>query len=345
MDFREFGPAETVTIETLAGVGAIPENLRRVCRRWRFPPPFVFSVQNTDLVGPDALPIAPTGGYIIEATDGSTLRATDAIIRALSKGIAPVHRGTGTSQATVVSLAGPWSTEFFHWFTEYLPRIRVLKRYEQETGIQPQILLPNNPPEWLTRSLRLVGVSREQWISWDGGRWSIDRLVVPSIPRHTESIAPPEGYIPSPRALKWVKRQLLSGLPSTDRPDIGSRLYISRSRQSTRHVRNEADLLSVAGDYGFETVYPEEWTLDEQLAIFADADAVIGPHGAGLLNAIYGDDTTLIELFGERTNPCFFAIAEGMDMNYAMTHCETVGEDMRIVPERLRELLALALDE
>jgi hypothetical protein len=59
---------------------------------------------------------------------------------------------------------------------------------------------------------------------------------------------------------------------------------------------------------------------------------------------MYGDETTLVELFGDRTNPCFFAIAEGASMPYAMTRCKAVGEDLLVDTERLRELLALALD-
>ncbi|MFB6103167.1 MAG: DUF563 domain-containing protein [Haloplanus sp.] len=344
-DFRELFPAETVTIGPPRSVGPVPANLQEVVREWEFVPPFVFVVEDADLVGPNALPIAPDGGFVVEAASGSAPRVTDAVVRALGRGVAPIHRGTGERHDAVVSFAGPWSGEFFHWFADYLPRLRVLERYERETGVAPQVLIPADPPAWLTRSLTLAGVSEERRVRWDGRRWSVDRLVVLSMPRHTRTTAPDAGYIHSPRELGWVRDRLLNRLPPTDRPDVGTRLYVSRSRQPSRHVRNEADLLSVAREFGFETVYPEDWTLDEQLAAFAEADAVLGPHGAGLLNAMYGDDTTLVELFGERTNPCFFAIAGGMDMPYAMSHCEAVGDDMRVDPERLRELLALAVGD
>ncbi|WP_193310277.1 DUF563 domain-containing protein [Halorubrum halophilum] len=343
--FGEFFPAETVTISEPQSMGPIPTDLQRMVRKWKFVPPFVFVVENADLVGPDALPIAPDSSYIIEAATGSAPRATDALIRTLGSGIAPVHRGTGKRHDTVVSFAGPWSGEFFHWFADYLPRLRVLKRYRKQTGVTPKILLPPDPPEWMTRSLTLLDVPESRRLQWDGGRWSVDHLVVPSLPRHTRSTVPDVGYIHSPRELRWVTESLLSKLPPTASPDVGNRLYVSRSRQPSRHVRNEAELLSVAHEFGFDAVYPEDWSLDEQLAVFAEADVVLGPHGAGLLNAMYGDETTLVELFGKRTNPCFFAIAEGMDMSYAMLQCEAVGDDMRVDPEQLRELLALAVSD
>jgi capsular polysaccharide biosynthesis protein len=91
-------------------------------------------------------------------------------------------------------------------------------------------------------------------------------------------------------------------------------------------------------------IYPEDYSLAKQVAAFSQAEAVLGPHGAGLLNAIYGENTTLIELFGERTNPCFFAIADALEMPYFMARCEPIGVNLRVDPNRLQELLEIALN-
>jgi capsular polysaccharide biosynthesis protein len=127
------------------------------------------------------------------------------------------------------------------------------------------------------------------------------------------------------------------------RADVGKRLYISRANQKTRRVRNEKEIRPVLDDYGFDIVYPEMWPLSKQIATFAEAEMILGPHGAGLVNIIYGDDTTLIELFGKRTNPCFFAIARGMDRRYAMMQCTPVGSDLHVEPTQLNELLSSLL--
>lgn len=343
--FEEYFLPETVQIDSPRAVGPVPSELETVVREWEFVSPFVTVLEDVDLVGPNALPVAPDGSFVIEAATGSALRVLDAVVRAVGSGALPVNRGNGERYDAVVSLAGPWSDEFFHWFADYLPRLRVLREYERTSGVTPQVLIPSDPPSWLTDSLGKVGVPPRRRTTWTGGRGSVDRLVVPSMPRHTRSTAPPAGYVHSPRELGWVRDSLLETVSEDDAPDVGDRLYVSRSHQPTRHVRNEAELLSVAEDYGFETVYPEKWSLEEQLAAFSRADAVLGPHGAGLLNVIYGNDTTLIELFGERTNPCFFAIARGLDIPYAMTRCEPVGEDMRVDPDSLKKLLALALED
>lgn len=344
LERREFLTSETVNIGPPRSVGSVPDDLHRKVRRWEFDRPSVLVLRDVDLVGANALPITPEGAFVVEAADGSTLRVTDALVRAIGSGRVPVHRGTDDPYDCLVSFAGPWSEEFFHWFADYLPRLRVLREYEAQTGVRPTLLIPSNPPTWLTDSLDRLGIDPARRVRWSGGRWSLDRLVVPSLPRHTHPTTPPEGYVHSPRGLRWVANRLLDDVSASDRPDIGRRLYVSRAHQSTRHVRNEADLLSVAEEFGFETVYPERWSLAEQLAAFAGADAVLGPHGAGLLNVIYADDAVLVELFGERTNSCFFAIAEGMGIPYAMIECRAIGSDLVVNPDDLRDLLTLALN-
>lgn len=341
---REFFDSEKFTIDPPLTVGPVPDELRQKARQWELDRPFVLTLRDVDLVGPNALPVTAAGAFVVEATDGSTLRVTDALVRAVGNGHLPCYRGTGEVHDCLVSFAGPWSTEFFHWFADYLPRLRVLRQYETCTGVEPRLLVPSDPPAWLTDSLDRLGVDPNRRVRWSGGRWSVNQLVVPSLPRHAHPTFPPEGYVHSPRELGWAVNQLLDGVSASDRPDVGRRLYVSRAHQPTRHVRNEADLLSVAGEFGFETVYPERWSLAEQLAAFAEADAVLGPHGAGLFNAVYADNAVLIELFGERTNPCFFSIAEGMNIPYAMTRCRVVGSDLAVDPDDLRELLTLALD-
>jgi capsular polysaccharide biosynthesis protein len=146
--------------------------------------------------------------------------------------------------------------------------------------------------------------------------------------------------------LAWVADRLRDAVDHGDRPDVGQRLYVSRAGQSDRNVVNEAELRSTLAAHGFEIVKPEAWSLPRQVAAFADAEAVCGPHGAGLVNFVYADDSaTLLELFGTRTNPCFYAIAAGLGRRYAV-HRATAEEDhIRVDPGRLADLLGLLDDQ
>jgi capsular polysaccharide biosynthesis protein len=342
-DFYFADKNEVVTLTEPSSVGPLPNNIREKIGEWTFDRPFVATLQDVQLVGPDALPIAPDGRYVLEAADGSSQRVSDGLVRTLVAGDLPIRQGSvDRTLKTAVSLAGPWSEEFFHWFADYLPRLRLLNWLEKS---KPPLLLPADPPKWLTDSLNLLGVSQDRRLSWTGGRTTVERLIVPSLPRHTESTAPKMGYVHSPRALSWVAEEIRDAVDDSDRPNVGRRLYVSRSRQDTRTVMNQDIYHEMLTKHGFEIVRPETWSLAMQVTAFAGAEAICGPHGGGLLNLIYTDrDAILLELFGERTNPCFYSIAAGTGRRYAAHHATAVGDNLRVNPQSLSELLTMAND-
>jgi hypothetical protein len=73
--------------------------------------------------------------------------------------------------------------------------------------------------------------------------------------------------------------------------------------------------------------------------LFRQADAVVAPHGAGLINAIYGTDLSILELFGNYINGCYYTMAESLGFNYGCLTCESIGSSMRVDVNRLEELL------
>lgn len=77
----------------------------------------------------------------------------------------------------------------------------------------------------------------------------------------------------------------------------GRRLYVTRANAAARPLANEAELVDLVVTHGFEVVDPGKLPFAEQIALFASASIVMGPHGAGLTNAAFCDgDATLIEL-------------------------------------------------
>ena len=106
------------------------------------------------------------------------------------------------------------------------------------------------------------------------------------------------------------------------------RLYVSRADAPDRRVRNEAELVDTLEEYGFKRFVPGEHSFEEQVRRFANAEVILGPHGAGLTNLIFSPETTLVELFGEYRNACFFALARGMGHDYACVTCRPEDRDI-----------------
>ena len=93
----------------------------------------------------------------------------------------------------------------------------------------------------------------------------------------------------------WVKT------PSME----SKKLYISRSK-SRRSLPNESNLENFLQEHDYEIIYAEDFSFLEQLQLFSQAASIIGPHGAGLTNAIWADKTRILEIdSAERTNRCF----------------------------------------
>jgi capsular polysaccharide biosynthesis protein len=83
-----------------------------------------------------------------------------------------------------------------------------------------------------------------------------------------------------------IVANVLRGLVPDQADPAGSRrLYVTRS--SRRRIVNEDELRATLERHGFSEVSAEGLSASEQIALFAQADAVIGVHGAGLANAVF----------------------------------------------------------
>jgi hypothetical protein len=305
--------------------------------------PFVAALRDGQLVGPGGVTLASDGRYVL----GNTFRSESLLVRSLvgslAAGVVPRRRRADRSLEVAMSMVGPWARGYFHWFSEYLPRLEGVEHYRAETGQNPTLLVPPDPPAWMTDSLHSLGYGPDAYVEWGGGRVTVERLVVPSV-RRAWSDGGSSGYTNSPRGYRWVRETVLSNL-EVDRSKRGNeRIFISRAAAAERRVVNEDAVVAALAERGFRSYRLEEHTFAEQVALFADADAVVAPHGAGLVNAMFGDEMVVVELFGNYENACYFTLAQGLDLVYACLPCESVGPDLHVDLDRLNTVLDQVLD-
>jgi capsular polysaccharide biosynthesis protein len=65
------------------------------------------------------------------------------------------------------------------------------------------------------------------------------------------------------------------------------RLYVSRRGQPMRVMVNEMALEAALVRRGFQIVRPERMSVADQIALFSQAEVIVGPTGAGLTNAVF----------------------------------------------------------
>ena len=82
--------------------------------------------------------------------------------------------------------------------------------------------------------------------------------------------------------------------------------------------------------YGFETVFLEEMSVLEQVALFANAKFIVAPHGSGLSNLVFcSPETTIVELFSPhylRTD--YWILSQQLKLN----HYYCVGDSFDCLP-------------
>lgn len=68
--------------------------------------------------------------------------------------------------------------------------------------------------------------------------------------------------------------------------DFPKRIFITRKNTSHRHF-NEDELFAELEPYGFKKIAPEEYSFEQQMAIFNNAEWIIGGSGAALTNLLF----------------------------------------------------------
>lgn len=336
--FWEYGENGTLSFKEPVSIGTPPQIVKKKVGEFRSEQPFIVELIDCELLGPHPILLASDGRFVLEHSRRSRSLLLRGIAAAVKSGLAPIRRGAGHPDEhydAVVPLVGPWARGYFHWFSEWYPRLAGVERYVNETGITPKLLIPANPPGWLEDSLLLLGYHPNDWCEWNGGRIQVDRMVLPSFWRAHGARTNTGGYSVAPQAYRWVHDRLTTSV--TEPSDLSpSGLLISRDDASNRRIINEEAVISAIPELAPRTL--SEYSLEEQIGMFRDVDLVIGPHGAGLTNLIHATDTHVLEIFGDYVNACYFTLSQGMGHVYGCLQATPRGADIRVDVDRLFEL-------
>lgn len=308
-------------------------------------PGTVYEIKDCDLIGPHATGLY-RGKNLISETSG--FRIGNMFVG--SRGDMITHNiksqfkiRPNKSEESVFPLICP-DPSYYHWMMEYLPKLRLLESYQEETGEEPTLLIESNPRGFVSDTLKAAGYDSTQYTEWDQQETRIEKLIVTTHRPHIFNYETPElsNYNPSVRDFSWLRDRMRSNIPDSDtNSDTPKKVYISRQEASReRKVINQSQLNDVLEKHGFETYILETLPFKEQLEIFYKADVIMGPHGAGLLNMIFAEDPIIIELFPESViKPHFHFLADMFDYDYISMVTKSEGNNLILDTDELDELL------
>jgi hypothetical protein len=254
-----------------------------------------------------------------------------------------VFRKHSKFEKDAVWIIDNWSHGYFHWLADALPRLFAIRDRISDLVL----LLPQRYEEieFVHASLKPFFPGKIEFMGKD--EVSLCRRLF--VPTHTA----PSGHY-NEEIIRGV-RALLVDCYGDQGNKPGGRVYLSRRRAAKRTIVNEAEVVDVLLEFGFQIICAEDLSLAEQVQMFSAARHLVSNHGAGLTNALFmSAGSNLLELRHRKDgiNNCYFTLASALDLNYFYQSCEPVNPadnphtaDLHVDATELRTTLKLMLEQ
>ncbi|MEH7084168.1 glycosyltransferase family 61 protein [Neobacillus drentensis] len=191
---------------------------------------------------------------------------------------------------------------YYHWLIDTIPRIHLL----EQSGLNIEKYIVNSPNEH--ELLNLFGIPSDKIIVPDEKtHLSIKNLIIPS-----------QYYVTPKWACDFIRNKFLP--PNTNFEKGNKKIYITRNGAGTsnRKILNEDVIFNYLKNDGFERYELEKISIADKAKLFAQADFVIAPTGAGLTNLVFcNPGTKVIEIFPSNfLNPHYYLISQLYNLDY-----------------------------
>lgn len=225
---------------------------------------------------------------------------------------------------SAIFLAGNFSWNYYHLTYEIFVKFRQIEALKLDVNIPllvDKICLET--PQY-KQMLDILNKSNRRVIALEmDKRYVIEQLYYFScpnlIPPNLIDIKKifPEDVLFDLQSIEYLRSSLITFAAKTDFP---KRIYISRSQASGRRKFNEDDIFAVLEKYGFVTIYPEKYSITQQIALFNNAEFIVGGAGAALTNLLFCQPSCKVIAFTKSKIPfsgfSSIAAAIGVKMLY-----------------------------
>jgi O-antigen biosynthesis protein WbqL len=171
-----------------------------------------------------------------------------------------------------------------HWLLEIMPKLLAMQEFLQrwpEYASMP-LFMPSIFPPFVYRHARAL----------------LPRVPIVTYDPRSEYIRTDSVFMPTWGAdhvfNKWLGRQT-DELAATPWPGMPKTIFVSRRSKSVfRALDNLRELEAIAVQEGLTVLYPEDHSLERQIAVFQNAELVAGEFGSALHNTIFSPRGTLV---------------------------------------------------
>lgn len=239
-------------------------------------PQMICSAESCFLMGPFGFVVLPQGLLIRQSAvnlDGASLEYAYGHFKGQLPG---AHIPWASVDAPVFSVNSYSSNNYFHFLTDCLGQLHWRERVPTLSNAklivsgytrEAEVHLP-----FIGGAMTAVGLKGSEIQPTDGTLTFCRRVI---FPKRDTGMSP------------WKAATLRKLFGVEGRARGRKRIYVARGAAPRRRVLNEAAVEKLLAGHGFVSVNPGALSVSEQVALFADAEIVAGPHGAGLTNAVF----------------------------------------------------------
>ena len=200
---------------------------------------------------------------------------------------------------------GGGNTNYWHWLFDVLPRLKICNDANLNLEEIDYFLFPSLEANFQNETLDLLNIDKRKRLSSKNYRhFSADSIVVTSHP-YALLNDPDVDSLNIPQWLfHFLKNSFLKRcLEKTNIKDFRKKIYINRKDgTSLRYLINENEVEHFLDKEGFTSIKLSDHSFSDQVAIFYNAEQVVGLHGAGFANTIFcKDGTKIIEMRSDTT--------------------------------------------
>lgn len=223
-----------------------------------------------------------------------------------------------------IMINGKFSKNYFHSIMENLIRLLVVNDTEipQEVPLLVDDKVRAIPS--LSSILKILNAKANRQIVYlsPSKIYNVERLYyvdhINKLVPHTKVNVDKTGIVAFDKTyLMRMKNTLLEHVSDKPTP---KRIFLTRKNTNHRNF-NENEIFSILEPLGFVKVAPEEYTFEEQMALFNHAEWIVGGSGAAFTNVVFCSDGCKIVIFrpirNKHTSPLFPTLAY-------LNHCNMV---------------------
>ena len=201
-------------------------------------------------------------------------------------------------------------TGYFHWLLEVMPNFVYTYQYNKDNL---KIIVSPNANRYLIEALNYLLGEKAQKVIIKVSKKALVKNI------YFATFEDESGFV----RIKDISI-LRSAFKKLMKPTSPlKKIYVSRLKNSKRKIGNELEVEKKVSSYGYEIVYAEELSFEQQIKTFSSASHIIGAHGAGLSNIVWcNPNVKLIEIFTHNNlHFCYATLALTMNLNYEYLEC------------------------